>query len=480
MSRLGVLCLVGVACSFSARLDGEEETAPSVAFEFTETGGDELAGTLAIPVVLSHAAESQVTVEYALLDAATATRDVDFTLAIATLVFEPGEVRKEIAVTINRDNDETESVESFDLALTSPVGATLDALRAIHSVRIADHILPRVTLAATSQSMEDTPSNLVVRLDRPAEPGSTVTIGVAGGTPVPASTDDVMLVDGTQVAIPEGAMMVNVPIGEIDDSLDEEDSEVVELTLRGASTNLVIGSARTLAHSILDDDMPPLVRFANPSSSISEMGSTAQPTVSLSAPSGRVVSVDYTRDATDSATAADATLAGAPGTLVFQPGETSQTLTVNVTNDIVDEDGETVVIDLASPTNATLGTPATHTLTINDNDTATVSFAMAVTLVDEDPSGGVLVRVRLSTPSAKMVSVPFSVNIGSSAQSDDYDITTSSPLVFQPGTTQLDIAIDVPDNAPGNESDDTLILDIGTITNAQPGTQLRHTVVISE
>ena len=481
MSRLGVPLVFLVACSFSASFD-DGTGSPSLAFEFAETGSDELAGMLAIPVVLSHAADTQVTVDYVLADSPTATRDVDFSIATGTLVFEPGELRKVIGVTINADNDETEADEAFAIVLAAPVGAQLDELRAVHSVRIADHILPRVTVATSSESPEDEPSNLVLLLDRPAEAGSSVTIGVAGGTPVAASADDLTLVDGTQVAIPEGAMMVNVPIGETDDALDEEDSEVVELTLRGASTNLVIGAARTLAHSILDDDLPPLVRFANASSSITETGTgaTVQPMVTLSAPSGRIVRVNYSRDGSDSAADSDATVEGSPGTLTFQPGDTSEMLTVDVANDIVDEDNESVLINLSNPMNATLGTPARHTLMINDNDTTAVSFAAASSLVDEDNNGGVLVRVRLSTPSSRMVSVQFAVNGNSTADSGDYTLATASPLVFQPGTTQLDITIDIPDNTPASESNEVLILDLGTITNAQPGTRLRHTVTITE
>ena len=479
--RLSAALLFAVACSFSVELADESELPAKVAFEFTMSGADELSGTLMVPVVLSRETAETVSVSYSLLNANTATENVDFMLTTGTLTFAPGETRKEIPVTIKSDTDETELEESFDIALSAPIGAELDEIRAIHSIRIADHILPRVTLGPATQSSEASPSNLVVRLDRPAEAGSTIVIGVAGGAPG-TNAADLTIIDGTQVAIPEGALMVNVPIGEKDDLLDEEDAEIAVFTLRGASPNLVLGVLRTQNHSVLDNDLPPVVRFTNATTNVNEqgiLGTTVSPAVSLSAPSGRQVRVSYARDGGDSANDSDGTVLGSPGTVTFDPGQTSKNIDVFVANDNVDEDGETILINILNPVNATLGTTVTHTINIADNDTAVVGFQATSTSVDEDSGGGVAVRVRMSIPSEKLVTVPFTVNSNSSVDSDDYEILTGSPLMFTPGTTQIDIDIDIPDTPPGNEGNETLILDIGTVTGANRGTS-RHTVVISE
>src|SRR5688572_19404760 len=150
--RVSTVLLLGFACSFSVEVEDELAFPPNVAFEFTMSGADELSGTLLIPVILSRPADEAVSVTYSLLNANTATPNVDFTLTTGIVSFAPGEVRKEIPVMINSDTDETEMVESFDIALTAPVGATLDEVRAIHSIRIADHILPRITLGPATQS----------------------------------------------------------------------------------------------------------------------------------------------------------------------------------------------------------------------------------------------------------------------------------------------------------------------------------------
>src|SRR6188768_1665109 len=143
---LHVLWVVGFSCTFELELEDLSQP-PTVAFEYTNSGADEMSGTVMIPVILSRAVDTEVRVTYSLLGGAGAVNGVDFDLAPGTLVFAAGEKRKELPVTIRNDSDMTEMVETFDIALSAPVGATLDPVRAIHSVRIADHILPRVTVS---------------------------------------------------------------------------------------------------------------------------------------------------------------------------------------------------------------------------------------------------------------------------------------------------------------------------------------------
>ena len=88
-------------------------------------------------------------------------------------------------------------------------------------------------------------------------------------------------------------------------------------------------------------------------------------TVTLSAPSGRSVTVDY---ATDTGTAtAPADYTAASGTLTFGPGTTSLQIPVAVVGDVVDEVNETFTVTLSEASNATLAT-AQGTGTIMDND----------------------------------------------------------------------------------------------------------------
>ena len=56
------------------------------------------------------------------------------------------------------------------------------------------------------------------------------------------------------------------------------------------------------------------------------------------------------------------------GTLTFAAGETSKSFAVPITDDIVKEPNETFNVTLSNASNANLGSPATASVSIVDND----------------------------------------------------------------------------------------------------------------
>ncbi|MBN1674577.1 MAG: lamin tail domain-containing protein [Kiritimatiellae bacterium] len=110
------------------------------------------------------------------------------------------------------------------------------------------------------------------------------------------------------------------------------------------------------------------VRFSVSASNGSEGASPATLAVLLSGASIYEVRVDYAATGgTATAGGVDYTLS--PGTLTFSPGQTSRSFSLTVTQDEEAESpDETVVLSLSNPANAQLGSPATHTYTIRDDD----------------------------------------------------------------------------------------------------------------
>jgi len=151
----------------------------------------------------------------------------------------------------------------------------------------------------------------------------------------------------------------------IDDGLDEEDETIVVALSNPTSTgaDLVLGEPNEHTYTI--EDTRPGVGFQIDSSSGWEDVSPADITVNLSFASTKTVTVDY------AATGGTATGGGVDytldaGTLTFNPGETSKTISIAVVDDGVVEDPETVVITLSNPDNAKLRAITEHTYTIVD------------------------------------------------------------------------------------------------------------------
>ena len=226
------------------------------------------------------------------------------------------------------------------------------------------------------------------------------------------------------------------------------------------------------------DSLPttlPSVSIAAATGTVSESAGKAHMSIRLSAPSSQTVTIPVsfggtaTRASTGDYTAATTAIS-------IAAGSTTGSRTITLVNDVLDEDTETVILTLRTPTNATLGSITQHTLSITDNDaTPTVAFSSASRTVSESV-GTVIVRVNLSAISGRSVSVPFSFS-GTALRPDDYTASTSN-LLIPAGSSGADLRLSVI-NDTRKEATETAIVTIGTPTNAGKGSTIKHTMSIS-
>src|SRR5439155_17168571 len=96
-------------------------------------------------------------------------------------------------------------------------------------------------------------------------------------------------------------------------------------------------------------------------------------TVSLSNASSQTITVTYaTADGT--ATTADNDYVAASGTLTFNPGDTSKTITVTVNGDTKFEPDETFTVKLSGATNATIADGQGQGTIVNDDTQPAISI----------------------------------------------------------------------------------------------------------
>jgi hypothetical protein len=445
------------------------DTLPSVQFDPASYSVGEGAGSAAVTATLSGPAAFTVTVDYA-TSAGTATAGDDYIAASGTLTFPAGTVAQTIDVTIVDDALDEPAEETVNLALSNPGNAELGTPTAA-VLRIQDND-PQPTVGFSTPVFEQAENGvkafIVVELSAPSALSVTVDYATSDGTATAGS--DYIAASGT-LTFEAGTTSQSFSVSILDDLLDEPD-ETVNLTLSNAS-NAVLGVPTTTL-TINDNDGAPTVQFSGSSYSVAEGGGTATITVTLSAQSAQPVAVQYATG--DGTATAGSDYTGTSGLLTFTPGQTVRTFTVAITDDGIAEPDETVNLALSSPTNAVLGTQATATLTILDDDgQPTVAFGAASYSASEG-SGQASITVRLSHLSASAVSVGYGTSDGTAVAGVDYQAATGT-LTFAPGVTEQSFSVTIIDDLL-DEENETLGLALSAPSNATLGTPSSATLTI--
>ncbi|MFN9173872.1 MAG: Calx-beta domain-containing protein, partial [Synechocystis sp.] len=140
-----------------------------------------------------------------------------------------------------------------------------------------------------------------------------------------------------------------------------------------------LGTQKTAIITITDNDPLPAISLSANQTIIEGLTSPQNVvyTVSLSNPSSQSITVQY---ATANGTALEGSdYTSVAGTLTFNPGVTSQTVTIPILNDSINEANETFTLTLTNPTNAALGTSIVTT-TITDTLTASTTTTLPVNI----------------------------------------------------------------------------------------------------
>ncbi len=393
--------------------------------------GDSGSTTMTFTVTLSHAATETVTVDWT-TQGGTATAGTDYTAGNGTLTFNAGDSSKTVSVSVVGDDVDEPDEETFTVTLSSASGATISDGTATGTIR-DDDAEPTVTLALTPVSISENGEvgTVTATLGNPSSEATTVTVSVA---PVsPAVAGDYML-SGSELTIPAGETDSRgvVTIAAVNNHVYEGDKTV---TVSGTATNSQgITAPQSVTLTITDDELPPGLSVADASVDEGHSGSTTMTfTVRLNPMASGQVTVDWaTSDGT--ATAGTDYTAG-NGSLTFNAGDSSKTVSVSVTGDDVDEpDEETFTVTLASASGATIGdAEATGTIR-DDDDTPTVTLVLTPVSIDEN-GGTSTVTARLNHPSSEATTVTVSVEPESPAVADDYTLSANRELTIPAGST---------------------------------------------
>ena len=285
-----------------------------------------------------------------------------------------------------------------------------------------------------------------------AENGGTASITVsrtgAGVISVDYATGDNTATAGSDYTSASGQL--NFAAGEASKSFtvsitndgNAEGNESLNLTLSSPS-GAVIGQNGKAVLIISDDDSytPPTLNFSAVNFTVPESTATKSITVSRTGDTSGTVGVTWSAASNTAKLGIDFSAPG--GVLTFGPGVTSQSFTVNITNDTTAERNESGHLILSHPTGgAKLGVRSRAIVTIKDDDVSSSGFKFSNGSYTASESGSKVITItRTMSTTAQSVTFKTSGN-GTAAAGVDYTAVTTT-VNFAIGQTSKTVNVPI-------------------------------------
>ncbi|MES9860674.1 MAG: Calx-beta domain-containing protein [Candidatus Thiodiazotropha sp. LLP2] len=440
------------------------------------------AGSVTITVQRNDGSLGSGSVDYATADT-SANAGSDYTSTSGTLSFTDGQISASFTVAITDDGSQ-EGSESFMVSLSNPV-----------SVSLGDQDFTEVTIldnesAAAGGSFQFSGSSYLVTegVTQISVPVTRIN-GSTGAVSVVCSTTNSSAVAGSDYTTTSSTLSFasgeivqhcNVPIA--DDSSYEND-ETFAVSLGSLSGSAVLGTPVMATVTIQDNDPVPAagsLQFSLSEFSQTEDSATATISVSRTGGSTGAVAVAYSTS-DDSATAGEDYTA-ASGTLNLASGTSSAAFQITLIDDNAYEGDEQIDLNLSNPTGgAVLGSNSSAVLTVNDNEQAPVSGAIAFTTAEysaEEFDGSVTITVERVGGSSGSALVNYATSDGSATAGSDYEVA-SGTLVFADGEVSKSFDVSLTDDA-NYEGSEIINLKLSTIFGAIFGSQVTSTINLGD
>jgi len=442
----------------------DDDATPTLSVnDVTVTEGNTGNATATFTVTLSAASGQAVTFDWASA-AGSATAGVDYVAASGIKTIAAGSTTTTFTVTVKSDAVD-EADETYGITLSNPGNATIADGSGLGTIADDDAapILLVNDVSITEGNAGTSPATFTVALSAPS--GKTVTVDWANADDSATQPSDYAAGTGTLTFAP-GDTSESIVVTVNSDVADEVDETFGVALSNPGNATISDGSG---VGTITDDDAAPTLSVNNVSLvAEGHFGTTtATFTVTLSAASGRTVTVSWAT--ADDMAIQPADYTDSSGLLTFVPGDTSETFGVTVNGDIIAELDETFRVVLTNPSNATLG-DAQGLGTITDDELLPViDIDIDELSIVEGQSGksSISFSVILSHPSAiAPVTVDWTTTPGTAAAGSDY-VAASGTVTFAPMDISETVSIFVKGDGTF-EGDETFALDLSNSSGVVP------------
>jgi len=356
-----------------------------------------------------------------------ATADTDYLTTKGTVTIPAGQTQASFNVGIIGDTL-AEQNETFAVNFSNFVNCQVNSNPVIGTIQDDDGT-PIISVDPMSitegTSPNPTQAQFTARLSGPSSQTITAHYQTADGTAL--SPGDYTPISGTVTFMP-GETTQTIPISITADALNEAD-ETFQLVLSSPSGAILSLDPNSGVATILNDDAPPGVSVSDAPAVVEDPNNQAFATftVSLDAPSGQVVSVNY--QTVNGSAVGNTNFTPVSSTLTFQPGQTSAQINVPILDDHLITPTLNFQLVLSSPLNATISNAAGNASIINI-DTATLSVTPPAQPEGTTPPGP-------APGFSHMFVSPFIANAVGADISVDYT-TADDPNSAHPATAGVD------------------------------------------
>ena len=436
----------------------DNDGAPAVRVADATAAEDD--GRLFFAVTLSPASSQEVSLRYAITPGTAQAADYAGPTSGA-VTFLPGETSRHVELALV-DDTVAEEDETVTLTLSNVQGATL--ADGFATGTITDNDGTPAVAVADATAAEGVRLVFEVTLSLASSQEVSLQYAVTEGTAT-ENADYGGPLSGTVTFAP-GETAREIALALVDDTVAEEDETVALALSNVQGATLADGFA---TGTITDNDGAPAVRVADATAAEGE-GRLAF-AVTLSRASSREVTVEYEFAPGTATENADY---GGPlsGTVTFAPGETAKEVALDLVDDAVAEEDETVTLALAAPSGATLA-GAVATGTIRDDDLPRVTVAAESGEVAEGGDAAfVLTRAGATTEG---LTVAFVVTGGDS-------VLASPPptgATFEAGAATVRVTLATEDDG-ADEADATVTLTLAGGAAYEAGEPSRAAVVVRD
>ncbi len=427
-------------------------------------------------VSLSNAPQvgQDVTVNFATAGA-SATSGTDFTATSGKLTFTSNSaLTQTISVPITRDNID-EPNENFSVELSGAVNATIYDANGAGSITDDDNA-PSVTLnnrSLNEGNSGNTNFDFTATLSNPSASQLQYIVYTQNGSAIAPGDYAAINCCAVLATFPPLSTTQTINVNVVGDTAVEGD-ETFTVALASAqlpSPNGLPPALTTGTGTIVNDDVDRELTI-NDASAIEGTGAGSTNvvfTVSLSAApaAGQDVTVNYATSGGSALSGTDFT--ATTGTLTFtSTGGLTQTISVPVTRDNIDESDETFAIALSAPANATIY-DGNGVGTINDDDDAVLTIANVSQAEGNSGTTAFTFTASLSVPSASNLVFGLTTADGTATAPADYQAIASGAqsVTFVAGTTSQTFAVQVVGETL-LESDETFTATLTPINNSRP------------